>query len=267
MNHVIEHHHRSERKACGLIRLARSTQRYRERPRADEQALRKRLRELAAERPRFGYRCLTALLRREGRCVNPKRVLRLYREEGLALRRKTRRKLRRAGTPSASPQRVNQRWSMDFVSDALASGRSFRNLTLVDDFTRECLAIEVDTSLGGARVRRVLERVVAERGGPEAILSDNGPQFQSRAVEAWTLEAKVSHDFIEPGKPVQNAFIESFNGRFREECLNTHWFPHLADAQGKIAAWREDYNTQRPHSSLGYQTPREFARGECEEAA
>ena len=263
MNHVIEHHHRSERKACGLIRLARSTQRYRERPRADEQALRKRLRELAAERPRFGYRRLTALLRREGRCVNPKRVLRLYREEGLALRRKT----RRAGTPSASPQRVNQRWSMDFVSDALASGRSFRNLTLVDDFTRECLAIEVDTSLGGARVRRVLERVVAERGGPEAILSDNGPQFQSRAVEAWTLEAKVSHDFIEPGKPVQNAFIESFNGRFREECLNTHWFPHLADAQGKIAAWREDYNTQRPHSSLGYQTPREFARGECEEAA
>ena len=267
MNHLIEHHHRGERKACGLIRLARSTKRYQARPRTDEQALRKRLRELAAERPRFGYRRLTALLRREGRSVNPKRVHRLYREEGLALGRKTRRKLRRAGTPSAAPQRVNQRWSMDFVSDGLASGRSFRNLTLVDEFTRECLAIEVDTSLGGARVRRVLERVAAERGRPEAILSDNGPEFQSQAVEAWALEAKVRRDFIEPGKPVQNAFIESFNGRFREECLNTHWFTNLADAQGKIAAWREDYNTERPHSLLGYQTPREFARRECEEAA
>ena len=267
MNHVIEHHHRSERKVCGLIRLARSTKRYRARPRTDEQALRKRLRELAAARPRFGYRRLTALLRREGRHVNPKRVHRLYREEGLALGRKTRRKLRRAGTPSTAPGHVNERWSMDFVSDRLASGRSFRNLTLVDDYTRECLAIEVDTSLGGARVRRVLERVVAERGSPGAILSDNGPEFQSRAVEAWSLEAKVRHDFIEPGKPVQNAFIESFNGRFREECLNTHWFTNLADAKDKIAAWREDYNTQRPHSSLGYQTPREFARGECEEAA
>ena len=195
--------------------------------------MRKRLRELAAERPRFGYRRLTALLRREGRSVNPKRVHRLYREEGLALRRKTRRKLRRAGTPSAAPQCVNQRWSMDFVSDGLASGRSFRSLTLVDEFTRECLAIEVDTSLGGARVRRVLERVAAERGRPEAILSDNGPEFQSRAVEAWALEAKVRRDFIEPGKPVQNAFIESFNGRFREECLNTHWFTNLADAKAR----------------------------------
>ena len=252
VNHVIAHHHRSERKACGLIRLARSTKRYQARPRADEQALRKRLRELAAERPRFGYRRLTALLRRAGWEVNPKRVHRLYREEGLALRRKTRRKLRRDRPPSTAPQRVNERWSMDFVSDALASGRSFRNLTLVDDYTRECLAIEVDTSLGGARVRRVLERVAGERGRPEAILSDNGPEFQSRAVETWTLEAKLRQDFIEPGKPVQNAFIESFNGRLREECLNTHWFTNLADAQGKIAAWREDYNTQRPHSSLGY---------------
>ena len=150
MSHVIEHHHLSERRACGLVRLGRSTRRYQPRPRDDEQALRKRLRELAAERPRFGYRRLTALLGREGRRVNPKRVHRLYREEGLALHRKTRRKLSRAGTPSAAPQSINERWSMDFVSDQLASGRSFRNLTLVDEYTRECLAIKVDTSLGGA---------------------------------------------------------------------------------------------------------------------
>lgn len=267
MHYVIQHYPMRERQACRLIGVARSTQRYRQRVRADEEALRRRLGELADERPRFGYRRLTVLLRREGRAVNHKRVYRLYREQGLVLRRKRRKHRARGLRPTAPATAANQRWSLDFVSDALSSGRSFRSLTLVDEFTRECLAIEVDTSLGGVRVRRVLDRVAAERGRPQAILSDNGPEFQSRAVASWTLEQKVRQEFIEPGKPVQNAFVESFNGRFREECLNTHWFTSLADAQRKIAAWREDYNHCRPHSSLGYQTPSEFARQDAKEAA
>lgn len=257
----------SERLACRLLQLPRSTKRYAPRARADEAAVRKRLIELAAERPSFGYRRLGVLLRRERIQINDKRVHRLYREEGLSLRRKRRKRLRRGLAPSTASTKRNQRWSMDFVSDAVAGKLGFRAFTLVDDYTRECLTIEVDTSLTGERVRRVLDRVAAERGCPQAVLSDNGPEFTSRVMEAWALARKVRQEFIEPGKPTQNAFIESFNGRLREECLNRSWFTSLADARRQIEAWRIDYNTERPHSSLGYRTPLEFARRELHQAA
>ena len=223
-------------------------------------SLRQRLRSLALERPRFGYRRLGALLAQEGQKANSKCVYRLYRAEGLVVRRRRRKRLARGtGIPAALPQRSNQRWSMDFVSDCTAGGRTIRALTLLDDYTRECLAIEVDTSLGGVRVRRVLESVLGQRGKPEAIVVD-GPEFRGRALAGWSEERRVRLQFIDPGKPMQNCFIESFNGRLREECLNANWFVTLADARRKIEAWRRDYNQERPHCSLGYLAPRQFAQ-------
>jgi putative transposase len=188
-------------------------------------------------------------------------VYRLYREEGLAMRIRQRRRIRWNGVvarPAAT--RPNQRWSMDFVNDCVSTGRVIRMLTVVDDYTRECLAVEVDTSLGSLRVRRVLERIASERGLPEAIVLDNGPEFRSRALAAWSEERGVRLEFIQPGKPVQNAYVESFNGRLRDECLNANWFITLKDARQKIETWRRDYNEQRPHSSLDYLPPAEFAR-------
>lgn len=250
----------SERRACRLVSLWRSTHQYKSRrPEAPE--LRARLRTLAEKRRRFGYRRIHVLLRREGFKVNHKRVYRLYREENLSLRRKKRKRIPaslRVVLPG--PDRPNQRWSMDFVSDALASGRKFRSLTIVDDFTRECPAIEVDTSLCGLRVARVLDRLALERGLPEAIVVDNGPEFAGKALDAWAYRNGVKLAFIRPGKPVENAYIESFNGKFRDECLNEHWFLNLREAQEKIEVWREDYNRCRPHSSIGNLTPEEFAR-------
>ena len=251
----------SERHACRLIGVARSTKRYRSRRKEREMGLRQRLRSLALERPRFGYRRLCALLAREGQKANHKCVYRLYRAEGLVVRRRRRKRLARGtGIAEGLPQRSNQRWSMDFVSDCMAGGRTIRALTLVDDYTRECLAIEVDTSLGGLRVRRVLEAVLEKRGKPEVIVVDNGPEFRGRALAGWSEERRVGLQFIEPGKPSQNCFIESFNGRLREECLNANWFLTLADARRKVEAWRHDYNEERPHCSLGYLTPRQFAQ-------
>jgi len=250
----------SERHACRLLGVGRSTHRYRARPDRDA-VLRTRLKELAARRMRFGYRRLTAMLFREGMLANHKRVYRLYREEGLAMRTRQRRRIRWSGAvvkPAAS--QPNQRWSMDFVTDCVSSGKVIRMLTIVDDCTRECPAIEVDTSLGGLRVRRVLDRIVSERGLPEAIVLDNGPEFRGRALAAWSEERGVRLEFIQPGKPVQNAYIESFNGRLRDECLNANWFTSLSDARRKVETWRLDYNQQRPHSSLDYLPPAEFAR-------
>jgi putative transposase len=251
----------SERHACRLMELARSTHRYGSRKAEQDAGLRARLRELAAKRMRFGYRRLTAMLGREGVEVNHKRVYRLYREEGLAMRIRQRRRIRWSG-PAVSPvaMRPNQRWSIDFVSDRVNTGKVIRMLTMVDDCTRECPAIEVDTSLGGLRVRRVLDRVAAERGLPEAIVLDNGPEFRGRALAAWSEERGVRLEFIQPGKPVQNAYVESFNGRLRDECLNANWFTSLSDARRKIETWRQDYNQHRPHSSLDYLPPAEFAR-------
>ncbi len=249
----------SERRACQLAGMSRSSCRYQARSHADED-LWQRLRELAGERRRFGYRRLTVLLRREGRVVNHKRVYRLYREAGLAVRSRKRKRLRaEARRPLVLPTQANRVWTMDFTHDNLASGRKFRTLNLMDGFTRESPRIEVDTSLPGVRVVRVLEEVAQPRGYPQAIQVDHGPEFISRVVDQWAFEHGVELHFIAPGKPTQNAYIESFNGKMRDECLNEHWFTSLREARERIEAWRRDYNQVRPHSALGYQTPEEFA--------
>ena len=255
-----ERHQLSERRACALVGMSRSTYRY-ERQDRDEDALRQRLNELAGERPRFGYRRLHALLVREGWSVNHKRIYRLYCELGLTVRRKRRNRVAQANRqPRIVPEQANEQWSMDFMSDSLADGRGLRVLKIVDDATRECLAMEVDTSLSGHRVVKVLERIASERQLPQRIVLDNGPEFTSRALDVWAYRRQVELRFIPPGKPIENAFIESFNGRVRDECFNQHWFLDLFDAQRIIAAWRRDYNQVRPHSSLGYLPPAVFAR-------
>jgi putative transposase len=249
----------SERRACRLVGIGRTTVRYRGTLVTDEAALRERLRELATERPRFGYRRLHALLRREGIVVNHKRVARLYRAEDLAVRRRSRKRLAREGRGAVpAPIRPNERWGLDFVSDALASGRRLRLLCVLDLFTREALAIEVDVSLPGSRVVAVLERLAAMRGAPTELVLDNGPELTGRALDAWAAARGVRLRFIAPGKPSQNGFVESFNGRFRDECLDRSWFTGLGDARATVEAWRVDYNHCRPHSALGYQTPAEI---------
>lgn len=248
----------TERRACRYTGFSRSSQRYAA-CRPLQATLRERLLTLATLRPRWGYRRLHWLLRREGQRVNRKRIYRLYRELGLVVRRRKRKRIAVARRPITPPTRPNQRWSMDFVSDALADGRKFRCLTLGDDFTRESSAIETDFALSGERVVRVLERVGAVRGFPEVIVCDNGPEFTSQALDQWAHERGVHLQFIDPGKPVQNAFAESFNGRLRDECLNDNWFVSLLDAQQTIEAHRQDHNTARPHSSLGNLTPSEYA--------
>lgn len=218
------------------------------------------MKQLAQQWPRFGYRRLHVLLRRSGLGINHKRVQRLYREEGLALRRRKRRKHTcTIRVPLTVAQRPNQRWSMDFVSDVLANGRRIRALTVVDDYTRECPAIEVDTSLNGVRVSRVLDRLAELRGLPESIRTDNGPEFAGKVLDAWAYRRGVKLDFIRPGKPTENGYIESFNGKLRDECLNENWFTTLPEAKLVIENWRNVYNDKRPHSSLGDLTPEEFA--------
>ena len=254
----MERHGLSQRHACRLVGLDRSTLRY-QRKRPDDAALRQRLRELAAERRRFGYRRLGWMLAREGHAMNHKRLYRLYHEEQLTVRRRRGRK-RALGTrvPMTLPGAINQRWSLDFVADALSDGRRFRILCVVDDFSRECLATVVDTSLGGVRVVRELERVTAERALPQMVVSDNGTELTSGAVLRWAT-GRLEWHYIEPGKPVQNAFVESFNSKLRDKCLNEHVFLTLAEARETIEAWRHDYNHMRPHGSLGALTPTEFA--------
>jgi putative transposase len=250
---------RSERRACRLLGMGRSGCRYQPRRRHQE-VLRQRLQELAAERRRFGYRRLTILLRREGWRVNHKRVYRLYRQEHLQVRKRMRKRTASVErVPLALPSGPNERWSMDFMTDSLATGRRFRTLNLVDDYTRECLRIEVDTSLGGKRVARGLEKLREQRGSPKVIVVDHGPEFTSQALDRWAYQRGVKLHFIATGKPEQNAYVESFNGKFRDECLNQHWFGDLKEARDEIETWRQDYNQQRPHSALGYRTPEEFA--------
>lgn len=250
----------SERRAGQVLSLSNSSLRYRSRRPAAED-LRQRLRELAAERPRYGYQRLWALLRREGWLVNHKRVYRLYREEGLKLGKRRRRARAHIERERLSlPTRADERYSMDLMRDTLADGRVFRTLNIVDDYTRECLAIEVDTSLPGARVVRVLEQLAATGRQPMHIVVDNGPEFTSKALDQWAVKRGVSLRFIDPGKPSQNAFVESFNGKFRDECLNGHWLISLEEARNVSADWRVDDNEQRPHQSLQYKTPVEFVR-------
>ena len=259
VSHLVQAHGLSQRRACRLADLNFSTWQYEPR-RQQRPGLRERIKELAALRRRFGYRRLHALLRRDGWRVNHKAVHRIYVEEGLQVRKRKRKRVSQAERcPMLVPRAPNERWSMDFQHDLLATGQRFRTLNIVDDFSRECPAIEVDTSLPGVRVVRVLDRLAETRGLPLEIVLDNGPEMISKALDEWAYRNGVRLNFIEPGKPVQNAFIESFNGRFRDECLNENWFLDLADAREIIEAWRIDYNTSRPHSALGYATPEEFA--------
>jgi len=248
----------SQRRACRLLTMSVSSCRYESR-RSDE-GLRDRLVKLAREKPRFGYRRLHVLLRRSGEDVNHKRVHRVYREAGLSIRRKKRKHCVRAGQPLRACSAANQEWALDFVHDAVESGRAIRVLSVVDAYTRECLALEVDTSFASRRVTRVLEGIVAERGVPQAIRCDNGPELTCRHFLAWCIDRKIELVHIQPGRPMQNGRVESFNGRMREECLNVSWFGNLFEARGKIEVWRREYNEERPHSSLGYRTPEEFAR-------
>jgi putative transposase len=249
-----------KRRACRLLQMHRSMFYYRSHTRDQQEVLRVRLRDLAAVRVRYGYRRLHVLLQREGWKVNHKRVYRIYTEEGLAVRTKKRKKrvsAVRMVRPGATVP--NQRWSMDFVSDSLHDGRRFRVLTLVDHFTRESPVIEVGSSIPGKRVVEILDRLAFTNGVPEIITVDNGPEFTGRALDEWAHRNGVKLDYIRPGKPVENAYIESFNGRLREECLDENWFTSIEDAKIKIESWRIDYNEQRPHSSLGNETPQAFA--------
>jgi putative transposase len=227
--------------------------------------LRERIGELASEKRRYGYRRIHVLLRREGWRVNRKRTYRLYRDAGLAVRRRKRKRIALfERKPLAKPTTINRSWSMDFVADGLIGGRKLRCLTIVDDYSRECLALEVDTSINGRRVAAVLDRLADLRGLPLSITVDHGPEFEGQVLDAWTYDHDVRLNFIRPGKPVENAYIESLNGRFRDECLNEHWFLTMAYARRIIEAWRVEYNTERPHSSLGNLTPEEYVRQQTE---
>ena len=245
-----------------MVGLSRSSYYYPARPR-DDTALTEALKQAATKRRRWGYRRLMIVLRRQGFADNHKRIHRVYRQAGLQVpqRRRKRAAKWRGGQPPL-PDRPHGRWSMDFIHDATMRGQRLRALNIVDDYTRQCLHIEVDTSLGGRRVCRVLDQLLALHGKPACVLMDNGPEFTSRALDQWAYEHDVKLQFIEPGKPMQNGFVESFNGRLRDECLNEHWFEDVAQARRIIEDWRVDYNTRRPHSALGYRTPEEFAAGE-----
>ena len=252
-------HQLSQRRVAGLIPVERGTLRY-EHHRDRQEALRVRLRELAGSRVRYGYRRLTVLLRREGWQVNAKRIYRLYTEEGLIVRTKRRKeRAQRQRVAQGLAVRPNGRWSMDFVAQRLADGRWIRVLTVVDQFTRECLCLHADIALSGEKVAAALDVIVAERGAPRSITVDNGTEFASRAMDLWAYSNGVHLDFIRPGRPVENGYIESFNGKLRDECLNVEVFFNLSDAREKLACWRDDYNQHRPHSALDDRTPAEFA--------
>ena len=260
VEHIRETFKASERRACQLIGVAVSSFRYR--TVRNDSRLRERLVELAGERPRFGYRRLHAML-----CGNPeervnhKRVLRVYREAGLAVKRRCRKRLVRAGKPLEEATSPNQEWALDFVSDRMESGRSIRLLNIADAFTRECVWLEVDTSFASRRVTGVLDRAIGERGAPGRIRCDNGPELTSRHFLAWCVENRIELLHIQPGRPMQNGRLESLNGKLRDEFLNVNSFRNLFDARRQAAAWRKDYNEVRPHSSLAYRSPRAFAEG------
>lgn len=265
--HLQDAYRVSERRSCAVTDLHRSTFRY-VGTREDDVLMRMRIREIAAVRVRYGYRRIHTLLRREGHLVNQKKVYRLYREEGLHLRRRRPRRrvsaVHRLRQPPAT--RINECWSMDFVADNLFNGRRFRALTIVDNFTRECPAIHPARTITGSDVVDVMNRLKVDRGLPRRIKVDNGSEFISKALDKWAYEHDIALDFSRPGKPTDNAFIESLNGSFRDECLNVHWFLSLEDAATKIEAWRMEYNEHRPHSSLANKTPKEFAESQINES-
>lgn len=250
----------SERRACLLVGLSRTVLHYESKVQPENEQLQARLVELAGERRRFGYRRLHALVRREGVQANHKRIYRLYSDAGLSVRRRKKRHGVAVERQALElPSAPNQVWSMDFVSDALASGRRIKILTIVDDFSKEAIDLAVDFGISGHYVTRVLDQAARFRGYPKAIRTDQGPEFTGKALDQWAYQHGVQLKLIQTGKPTQNAFIESFNGRFRDECLNDHWFTSLPQARILITAWRRDYNQHRPHSSLDYLTAAEFA--------
>ena len=250
---------RSARRACRLVGVSRSVVQYRSVAQPDV-ALRERLRVLAAQYPRYGCPTLHDLLVTEGLVVNHKRTWRLYTEEGLQVRRRRRKRLHRPRVPLSVPQCLNERWSVDFVSDQLASGRRFRVFNIVDDFSRECVGQLVDVSISGARLVHFFDELARSRPLPQTLVCDNGSELTSKAMFLWAQRTGVTLHFIQPGKPTQNAFVESFNGKFRDYCLNQHWFQDLHDARRTIDTWREHYNHVRPHSSLGRLPPAVFAQ-------
>jgi len=249
----------SERRACRLVGFSRSAAWYRLQGRNDSR-LRARLKSLAEQYPKYGYPTLHDMLVLEGRVINRKRTYRIYREEGLQVRTKKRKKILRPRVPMPVPNKINERWSMDFMSDQLANGRRFRILNVVDDFSRECVLQIVDFSISGQRLARELSQLGEHRPLPRTIVCDNGPELTSKAMFFWSKETGVKLHFIQPGKPTQNAFVESFNGKFRAFCLDLHWFASLDDARSTIADWRTHYNHVRPHRSLGKKPPAVFAR-------
>lgn len=257
--HACQMHGLSQRRACNVLGVDRTSVRYRS-IRPDDQFLRDAMKAVAAERRRFGYRRIHVMLQRQGIEMNLKKLRRLYREEKLQVRKRGGRK-RALGTrrPIGVPNGANERWSLDFVSDAFTDGRRFRVLAVVDDYTRECLTLVADTSLSGLRVARELDALIVRRGRPSMIVSDNGSELTSMAILKWCQDTGIEWHYIAPGKPMQNGFVESFNGSFRDECLNETLFSSLIEARTQITAWKEDYNRQRPHSSLGDITPIEFA--------
>lgn len=265
MRRLLEEFRTSERRVCGLMGLPRTTYQYQSC--RDDSELRERLLELARERPRFGYRRLHILLRREAIKVNHKKVQRVYRELGLTVKRTRRKRLERLLQPRPMLTAPNHEWSIDFASDVTAGSQRIRVLSVIDSFTKQSLALEVDTSFPSRRMTRVLEKAIGGYGKPPAIRCDNGPELTSRHFLAWAIEKKIDILHIRPGKPTENAYVESFHGRLRDECLNVSWFWNLFDARRKISAWQLDYNSQRPHSSLGYRTPAEFHQAWLEQTA
>ena len=250
----------SERRACQLMAVSRTVLHYKPRGDQDNGHLRSRITELASQRRRFGYRRIHALLRREGAVANVKRVHRIYRQEQLQVKaRRKRHGVAVERRPLRVPDAPNEVWSMDFVSDSLQHGRRLKCLTIVDDFTKESIDIPVDHGISGEYVTRVLDRAGQFRGLPKVIRTDQGPEFTGSALDQWAYKNGVTLRLIQAGKPTQNAYVESFNGKFRDECLNEHWFQSLAEAREIVSAWRVDYNQKRPHSTLGYQAPAEFA--------
>ena len=246
--------------ACRIMAINQNTKRYKAKRNPENERIKERLTALSWAHPRYGYRRLQVLLLREGEKINIKRTYRLYKEAGLVLKKKSRkRRYEKRGMPENPIRKANTRWAMDFVSDRTRTGTAFRVLVIMDVVTKECLALEADCSLGGKRVASVLNRIAMFRGCPGEILTDNGPEFQGNAMNEWSYDHNVRQIFIDPGKPMQNGAVESLNGKFRNECLNQHWFKHLAEAKDIIESWRHEYNELRPHMSLGYKTPNEYA--------
>jgi putative transposase len=249
----------SQRRACRLVHISAKAMRYVAKPSSDQPVV-NRLKALGEQYPRYGYLILHALMRSEGLVRNRKRTYRIYSLLGMQVRTKRRKKLVRPRIPMVVPTRPNERWSLDFVHDQLANGRRIRILNVVDDYSRFCVGQLVDTSISGARMTRFLDELSLDRPLPASIVMDNGTEMTSKAMFLWSQHRSVKLQFIQPGKPTQNAFVESFNGKFRDNCLNQHWFLGLADARRTVNAWRNDYNQTRPHSSLNYQPPATYER-------